>query len=268
MISNELDPALRGAFERGRAAWPDVTLGYAAFARRIESLAAPANDLTARAEDLYLACACAEGDPQALRRFDAELMSQVPRYVSRFRLPPHLVDEVCQRVRVKQFLGASPAIARYGGRGPLGAWLRIAAVRVAHDVAAEAGQGETTGDLEVLDLLISADDGPDAALAKNLYRERLVAALEEGMRALAPRERTLLRLHFVDGLNIDAIARIYRVHRATAARWLVAIRGQIFERTRELLALRLGASTAEVRSVARLLRDEIHLSATRLLAGG
>ena len=41
----------------------------------------------------------------------------------------------------------------------------------------------------------------------------------EAFAALESRERNLLRYALGDGLSVDAIGTLYRVHRATAARW-------------------------------------------------
>ena len=66
----------------------------------------------------------------------------------------------------------------------------------------------------------------------------------------------------VDDLNIDAI---YAVHRATAARWLVAIRTLVYDKLKEEFALRWKASSSGLRSIVRLLRDHIHITAKRAL---
>lgn len=261
-------PELRASFERGRKAWPGVSLDAAAYASRLSETDISESDLAARAEDIYLALACASGDPRAHRLFEDEFLSQVPRFVSRFRFAPHLVDEVRQRVRLKQLLGERPGVSRYRGRGPLGAWVRATAVRVAFDVAVEAGQPTSDWQTELSDVWQAFNDGPEAATIKDSYRERLSKALEESLVALGARERTILRLHVVDQLSIDVIGRIYRVHRATVARWLVAIRGQVFNDLRARAALHWGTSTNDLRSLVRILGDEIHLSAKRILAEG
>jgi RNA polymerase sigma-70 factor (ECF subfamily) len=141
-------------------------------------------------------------------------------------------------------------------------------VRVALDVVAETGAPTAALDIDLPELWSSLHEGPEVETLKKVYRERLMSGLEESLALLEARDRTLLRLHVVDNLGIDAIARIYRVHRATAARWLIAIRGRIFELLRERLAVRFDISTAELRSVVKLLRSEIHLSAQRVLADG
>ncbi len=103
---------------------------------------------------------------------------------------------------------------------------------------------------------------------KHAYRDRLIGALEESIQSLDARDKTLLRLNVVDGLNIDVIGRIYKVHRATVARWLVAIRRKIFDDLRARAALHWGASSGDLRSLVRILGDDIHLSARRILGDG
>jgi RNA polymerase sigma-70 factor, ECF subfamily len=253
------------AFARGQKAWPDLGLDSDRFGARLAAACIDGQDLLARAEEIYLAFACADGDARAHRLFEDRFLSEVPRYVSRFRLAPHLLDEVRQRVRLKQLAGDRPGIGGYRGRGPLGAWVRATAVRVAFDVATAAGQEIADRDAELFDVWRAFDDGPEADLIKSTYRDRLTAALQDSLAALAPRDKTVLRLHVVDRLSIDVIARIYRIHRATVARWLVAIRGQVFDELRARAALRWGATSTDLRSLVRILRDDIHLSATRIL---
>ena len=77
----------------------------------------------------------------------------------------------------------------------------------------------------------------------------------------------MLRYHLIDRLNIDQIAAIHDVHRATAARWLVRIRAQLEERTREELRRALGVSGAELDSIIRLIQSQLDLSIGPHLAG-
>lgn len=254
-------------FDLGRGAWPDAGLTLDRFVRRIEELGVTREDLAVRAPEIFLALACADGDPAALRAFESRYLEAVGGYVQRFDLPAHLVDEVRQRVRQKLLMGDPPGIGGYRGRGPLGAWVRVAAVRVAIDVAAaEAGsEGGREPDVALLELSLSQDASPESAAARRLYGERFRAALEASLVALTARDKTLLRLHVVDGLNIEAIGSIYRVHRATVARWLVAIRGRIYENVRRQLGLVWRSSSSELRSLIELLRTEVHVSVKRLL---
>lgn len=259
---------VRDAFERGSGAAPGVRASVDDFADWVKASEITSDDLNDRAEDLFLAWACAAGDAQAHRLFETRYLGQVERYVHRFRFAGHLLDEVRQRVRLKQLFGARPGISLYRGRGPLGAWVRATAVRVAFDVAAEVGHAVADRHAELAEVWRAFDEGPEAETLKSTYRERLVGALEESIQSLEPRDKTLLRLNVVDGLSIDVIGRIYQVHRATVARWLVTIRRKIFDDLRARAALRWGASSGDLRSLVRILGDDIHLSARRLLGEG
>ena len=90
-------------------------------------------------------------------------------------------------------------------------------------------------------------------------------ALKDALSAISVQDKTLLRLHFVDGLSAEAIGRIYGVHRATVARWLAALRRQMLQRVRHGLALPASATSSELRSLLTLLKGEIDLSLPSIL---
>ena len=108
---------------------------------------------------------------------------------------------------------------------------------------------------------------PELVAAKLEHQEAFRQALSECLKELGPREKTLLRMNFNDHMNIDEIGVVYRVHRATVARWLAAIRSQVFECVCQRLSLKLRSSPSEVASLVRLVRSDIDLSIRRLLAG-
>jgi RNA polymerase sigma-70 factor, ECF subfamily len=262
----QFDSELALAYEAGRQAWPDLDLDHERFAERARAGRVAPEDLRARAADLFLAYACADGDRTALRQFEAAILSRVEIYVARLGMTAPALDETRQRVRVKLLTGDPPAIARYRGRGPLAAWVRVTTVRLALDLAAsDEGGAPKSADRELLELTAPLDDNPEMEAARALYRQRFQAGLEAALAGLSTRDKTLLRLHVVEALNVDAIGRIYRVHRATAARWLLAIRSRIFQSVRNELGLRRLVSPSELGSLATLLRDEIHISAERIL---
>jgi len=257
---------MEASFERARQAWTGLRLDADRFASRAVAIGITEPDLAARSEEIYLAFACAEGDAEAHRLFEERFLSEVPGYVARFRLAPHLLDEVRQRVRVKQLCGERPGIGRYRGSGPLGAWVRATAVRVALDVVAQAGQPLAADlDQNVGDVWKAFDGSPEAQLLKETCREKLTAVLRDSLVALEPRDKTLLRLHVIDGLSIDVIGRIYRIHRATVARRLAAIRARVFSDLRGRAALAWDATSADLRSMMRIMGDEIRLSIGTLL---
>ena len=265
----ELESAIESAYQTGRSAWPAVAITLERFAQRMRELGVGVRELGAHGADLVLASACADGDAAALRIFEQELISKVDLFIARSPVAKELYDEVRQRVRVKLLVGKSPSIARYRGQGPLGAWVRVTAVHVAVDVGARGGtaqaQPSARPEQQIAELFVSLDKSPEVEAAKSLYQDRFKAAVEQSLAALTSREKTLMRLHFIDGLNIDAIGTIYKVHRATVARWLVAVRARVFEDLRKRFAMEVGGSPSDMRSLVRLLRDDIQISAQRIL---
>jgi RNA polymerase sigma-70 factor (ECF subfamily) len=256
---------LETVWQRGRSQWPGVCLSLDEFASRLGQVEVAPHDLNLRGTDLFLAMACAAGDPAALGYFESVLLSRVNAYVARFHLSADKLDDVRQKVRIKALVGDTPGIGRYRGQAPLAVWVHVTAVRLAID--AVAPQRAQAVEVDLLDL-VSWDHGPETETAKRLYGPRLQAALEGILRSLPERDQTILRFHVVEGLNVDAIGAIYGVHRATVARWLVAIRARVFDKLKQEFAVGWKASSSELRSLVSLLRDYIDITAKRILAPG
>ena len=62
------------------------------------------------------------------------------------------------------------------------------------------------------------------------------------------------------------IGRAYDVHRATAARWVAAVRTELGDRIRSELAARLKIAEDEVDSIVRLVKSRVDVSLERVLA--
>ena len=80
------------------------------------------------------------------------------------------------------------------------------------------------------------------------------------------RQRNLLRLQVLHGCNIDDIAGLYRVHRATAARWLETVRNTLFTSTRACMIKRLRVPKEEFLSIMRLIRSQLDISLVHALS--
>ena len=74
-----------------------------------------------------------------------------------------------------------------------------------------------------------------------------------------------MRLHYIDGVNIDGIGRIFQAHRATVARWLVRIRAEVLAQAKSILAERVGAEPEEADSVIAALAGEVDFTLSRVL---
>jgi len=210
------------------------------------------------AGDLWVAFGCVEQDPAALAVFETRFAPEIKNALSR-SFEAALADDAELRLRERLLLVApedSARLASYAGRGALGAWLRAAAVRTAIDlmrsrreIAADPG---TLGDIDAIDPLLAS--------LKQRYRDEFRDAFNDAAKHLTDRERTLLRYRFLDDLSIDEIGVLYRVHRATVARWIAAIRESLFETTRARLMSKLKISDSEVDSVLRLIDSQLDFS--------
>ncbi|HVQ13645.1 MAG TPA: sigma factor-like helix-turn-helix DNA-binding protein, partial [Vicinamibacterales bacterium] len=98
------------------------------------------------------------------------------------------------------------------------------------------------------------------------YCSAFEAAIARALAALPVRDRTLLRLRFVERVEVDRIATMYGVHRATATRWLADGRVRLVDETRRILTTELGATGAEIDSIAGLVRSHLHVSLVSLCA--
>jgi RNA polymerase sigma-70 factor (ECF subfamily) len=245
---------LRALFDDARAAWPGVEIDRAQFARFLGERAQGAELDELRTRDLYLACACAMGDARAHRAFEEQLLAKVPSFLARLRPPPFLVDEVQQHLREALLLPADkPGLTAYSGRGALVSWLRVIAVRAAlrlqREPRAEAQHPEAAG-----------PPGPELEYLKLRYRGEYERALQDALRSLSDRERLFLRLHHGDGLSIDRIGALYRMHRSTVARRLAASRRKLLDGTRERLRERLKLTDTEFESLLAIVRSQLLVS--------
>lgn len=251
----------------GRAAFPAVALDETVIAERIA--ARLRDDPGAQLDelhdaDLYLAVGLALGDRAALQVFDDTLVPQIDAALRRLRLAGGVADEVVQTLRVELLVG-DRRITDYAGRGELAAWLRVAATRKALKLARRTGRERPLDDI-LLEHWPAATRGPAAQHMRTTYTAELKRAIHDAFAALEVRQRNLLRQHILDELTIDDLAGLYRVHRATCARWLADARADLGRHTRKRLVAALGVAHHEVDSLLRFLDSDIELSISRILA--
>jgi RNA polymerase sigma-70 factor (ECF subfamily) len=215
------------------------------------------------AGDLWVAFGCVVRDAGALAAFETRYAPEIKHALAR-SFDPGLAEDAELRLRDKLWLVEGdevPRLASYSGRGGLASWLRAAAVRTAIDVM--RARRELAVDPATLEDLDAFD--PLLASLKQRYRDEFRTAFGAAAAGLTDRERTLLRYRFLDDLSIDEIGRLYRVHRATVARWIAAIRESLFEATRANLVTNLEISDSEVDSVLRLIDSQLDMSIEALM---
>ena len=270
----ELEQALRALLGDARREWPKLGLDAAGFVEHVAGLLPKGVDPVVslkplRAGDLWLAFGCVRRVEAAMAEVKTRLE---PRELSRrgVRLGTleRFLDEAQPQILDQVFVGGAsriPEISRYSGRGRLDAWLATVAVHAALKVKRSSTRhGSHDASSEAMADL-SAGVDVERGYIKSRYREDFNAAFREALSSLSARDKAVLRLSVVEQLGIDALGAMFKVHRATAARWLVRVRAELADRTRAALARRLGARLEEVDSLVGMLQSQVDVSVSRAL---
>ncbi|HEX8794262.1 MAG TPA: sigma-70 family RNA polymerase sigma factor [Polyangiaceae bacterium] len=245
-------------YEEGRRAWPDIALDPEAFHRHVAERVPAGEGASVRGGDLYIACACASGDERALAAFDRHYLAEVPAFLARSRPSERLVEDVRQLLRERLFVDGK--IAQYSGRGTLQAWLRVVTLRVTANLRRQDRNHE-----ELHDALPGTAMDPELGVIRRRYGRQFEAALREALASLDAEDRTLLRLFYMDGLNIDRIAVVFGVSRATIGRRMIAVRQRIVDEMHRRLREAIGATQEELASLLRVVRSDLAMSLSVVL---
>lgn len=267
----DLEESLYSLWRAAQAAWPDLHVESADFFAFLgERLTAGKVTLdSVRGADLYFACACVQGDPNAARALHERFYPEVIAGLGKVKMTPDQRDELLQALSKRLLVadGESPALMdSYSGRGDLRGWLRVTAVRAAWKLLRKTKREVLVDDDAFVDAAAPAGD-PEVQYLKDIYRAEFKRAFTEAFAELTPREKNLLRQSAIDGLSIDELAGLYGAHRATCARWLVQARENLLALTRQKLMLNAKMSETECESVLRLVGSRLDITIKRAFEG-
>ncbi|MBX7096795.1 MAG: sigma-70 family RNA polymerase sigma factor [Myxococcaceae bacterium] len=251
------------ALQEARAAWPSVTLDGKAFKARWSSLLDP-DDPEAPAPlgpDLYLAMACLANDAPAQAELRKMIVGQLQQ-LAHFRFSREDQEELAQHTLTALLVGGAKGkkLAQYAARGPIQGWLRVLLTRAALD-RVQRNRAAPPADEEVLLGLPGPDRDAELESLKAKYKGQFSEVFRFAIQSLTPRQRNLLRQHYLDDLSLEELGALYQVHRATAARWLLEARQQVMTTTRDEIGRRTGIPRMEVDSLMRVVQSRLDLSA-------
>jgi RNA polymerase sigma-70 factor, ECF subfamily len=262
-MSLQLD--VRRMYIEGQGRWPAVSLDLDTFDRYCSRLfpGLSVEGSPPDAAELYLCCACCAGDHDAQHAFERDCLAVATGAIARFERGSDFLHDALQELWEKLLVGASPKVLQYTGRGPLKAWIRVAATRVALDRCRAHGVFAARH-VELSERLASNGSSLENSLMRAKYGHAFEQALAEAVASLSAQQRNVLRMHVAGQCNIDEIGRAYNVHRATAARWIERSRAHIYQSVRRALsARRFKLTDSEFKSLAYVLRSELDLHLTR-----
>lgn len=250
--------------ETARAAWPEIVIQAEDFVAHLARHATSVGAEPPNVVDLYLACACAAGNPKAIAALETHCIANVGKAIWQVGAVDR--EDVLQRVREALLVStdARPLIARYAGRGSLRGWVRSIALRTAIKHAHATHRMVALDEPGFLELAAASED-PALEPYKQRYRDEFRAAFRTAVEALTVRHRNVLRHYFIDHLTIDELGALYRVHRATAARWIHEVRLELVKNVRRELEARLAIDVVEFRDLINLVASQLELSLERLV---
>lgn len=248
------------AWADARQRWPALTLSQEAFASEVTAFDVDPGASDTALADLVLACACLLGDRAAMACFERDVMAGVAAAVRRVDGRDDQIDEVRQALRTRLFVGERPKILDYRASGPLASWVKVAAIRLAVDEGRREQTRANVADALTRRFVEASADDPDLVVLRRDQHAAFSSALRAACGELEARDRTILKMQFLDGLGIDRIAAAYGIHRSSAARWVHRACRALEQRVAE----RLGSATllgpSEVRSLGRVLQSQLSVS--------
>ena len=204
-------------------------------------------------DDVLWAWACLACDPDALARLESGPLAAARTHLETMRLDPAIIDDAVQRA-LARLVADRTALASYRGRGPLRAFVRTVVVRYAI-----AEQRETPRATALTDAFAAPSPDPELEYMRRLYADHLAAAFTTGWSRLGAHERFLLALQLHEGMTIDDLARVYSIHRATAARRAASARSSLLAHIRACLRDRLAVTDETLDSILRIVTTSVRL---------
>ncbi len=233
---------------RGSVRWPSIALHSDAVAAWIARRdGAP----ILFAEDAYLVVGCLHGDPSGLRALEA-IIDDVESALVRV-CPADLRGDVMQELRIRLLVAPRAKLEAYRGIGPLPAWIRTMAIRLALD--AQRKSASAPAPVNVLEEW--SDTDPELALLWRKFGPTFVDCLREAMGEQNERDVRILTLYHQDGLTRQAIAEIFQVDRSTVNRWIASAHARIRRSIEIKLAQRIGLHQREISTLMRAMRASI-----------
>jgi RNA polymerase sigma-70 factor, ECF subfamily len=270
--SSELLAAVDKAVLGAEGAWPAFRSPRAAFRERVLTILEGAGTDSAEtlealhASDLYLAHACAIGVPAAIEVFMARFLAGAGPYIREHK--DVNADAIRREIEDTLLLGkneSGPQIAKYEGRGPLGAFVKRAAQFAAGTLRRRAAAQR---EVEWVDELASVICSPPES-TKRVVISRYSAVIQKAVLAalwtLERRQRTVVRLHLTQGVSLTRIGKMFNVNQSTASRWLQAAVDHLYAEIRRAIREEHGVDGSELESIVRDVRSQIDLSLSRIL---
>jgi RNA polymerase sigma-70 factor, ECF subfamily len=253
---------VEAAYHAGANVWPSLKLEPEVFARYVRAHT-DKDELPKHTADMFLVCAALEGQREALAEIEKHFIAKVPAYVARVTVDRAVVDEVQQQLRTQLSIGGvqgKPKLLEYSGRGPLGAWLRMVAIRTTLNHLRGTGR-VLEPDHENVGITSDAELAYAYARSDSVFAQAFKKVLEE-----VPAEaRVILRFHYMGGLTMDQLAIMFKTSRSAIARRVAEARNAILANTERVLREDHGLAPSRIASMIRRADSQLNVTMSELL---
>jgi len=214
-----------------------------------------------RLADLLLVYGYGREGANANDVIEHEYLPQIERSLHSYKLSDLNLADIRQVLRHRLWAShvPQPGIAPYSGRGQLLGWLRVTAIREAGRMAQHERARVEVSEQECIEAGQLAGSA-EMQLLKAQYRQAFRQAFEAAMEALSSKDRNLLRYTYIDSLGLDEIAVLYKVHRATVARWLSQTREALRKQIRKSLQQQCTVAGVNPEEILQLIWSQIDVS--------
>jgi RNA polymerase sigma-70 factor, ECF subfamily len=240
----ELEQALEHIVREAGERWTQPSTLLRHLGRAIPNAASvPGLATSFSAEDFAIAVAALEGNAAAQAYIAKEHLSEVHHWIARLDSSPAFADDVRQELASMLFAPADEQGSKllgYSGRGPLGGFLRTIAYRTAQNMRRKKRELPEIPNLEAP---ATARSTPEGALGRADHARAFTEQLRSAIVALSHDERELLRMHYLEGMSLEAVAAARGISRATAARRLADARHSVLSLVRSAHAQQAGPVT-------------------------
>jgi RNA polymerase sigma-70 factor, ECF subfamily len=262
--------------DRGRRRWPAIDVAAASFARFVAQRVTVAEDETVEyaltslfAEDLWLACACLDGDQSAHRELEAMLHSVADASGAARDLSIEGSKDLRQSLLESLLVGrheSGPKLANYSGKGNLRSWLWTIVFRESLRLKAHRFREEEFEE-GIENGLNLGDSDPEIRQIKAECRAAFRRAFRIAVKRLDEDARILLRNWVYDGLTFEEVAKMMGQGRSTVVRRVREIRSSLLKNTLLEMGRDLSLKRSEVESMMRELNSRLEASLSDAVGG-
>jgi RNA polymerase sigma-70 factor (ECF subfamily) len=253
---------MQEAFKRCQKRYPNVGLPFDAFHDRILNILLQELKLKGEKEriaafnrlhhqDLFLAIACSRDDHVAWEHFAEDYLPLLKRFAAQALRIKGESEDLAQGIISRMLMEKGP-LTGYNGRGSLAGWLRVIVARAAIDRYRRAQRHVSLEQLQ--------EKGGNLALASDSRQDEIEdldsrwgpvisQIVNDAISRLSGRDRLLLSLYYFQKVPLKMMARQFRIHEATASRWLESLRKGIRKQVEGELKKSHGMRTSEIRSL-------------------